>query len=279
MTTATPASRIPEPAGRRRWPWWRATIWGVVSLAVVTGVVIYWLWSSEPTSWQRTREMMSQKPAEEVRELADSLERGVVAKLSHIDPTAQPPPPAPGTATGAADAQGKAPPPPPPDPNAPRTLTITPDAANAWLKTKLPKWLANQKRSMPDEIQQPTVWIDDGRLVLAFRLVTDKFDQVFSAALDAKMTDDGRLSLRAHRVWAGRLPVPFQRVINAMDQRRFGYKTRRFLNDLAGDKGYVVDPVQDVDGRKARLLGFAVKDNGVELTFRVEDTHPRAASE
>ena len=229
---------------RRRWPMVLLVLLGLLAAAAAWA----WLkWSSTPAFWTRTQQTMGTLTAAQRQAIAASLEAKVTAALTKYDPTE--------------------------DPDAPkdRTLEITTAEANAWVQERLPMWLANRGAALPPELSQPTVAVEDGRVVVAARVEAEGLAQVVSVWAKPALDASGMLRLSDVRVRGGELPLPAKGVID-----RFGRHVpadRRPQVDAARQalSGAAVEAVFDPgDDRVVRFTDVDVMEDRVVLTFHHE---------
>jgi len=140
-----------NPAPRRfRWLRW---VLGIFSVLVLLGClavagVVYML-RSEPPERAEQVAVLDQTPPERLASIADAAEGRLVSRLN-----GQPPPPP------SPDA------PPPAEPAEPgqRTVELTEQEVNAWLRVRLPRWMDHQGMQMPSQLSDPLVATEPGRL-------------------------------------------------------------------------------------------------------------------
>ena len=86
--------------------------------------------------------------------------------------------------------------------------TFDTDHINAWLATEL----ENQFRYvLPRGTQDPRVMLQDGKVLVAARYKSKRFDSVISFELHARLTDSPNVvALQVQRLRAGALPIPIR---------------------------------------------------------------------
>jgi hypothetical protein len=280
---------------------------GVLGLAA--GVIL-WLWSTDTQAWKQYQRFMEGTSVEQRSELAESLEMRLMTQLTATQapsssggsggeqaggfagmgggrPVGQrasivpglngpgggmatPGQRAAGEANEAADGPADG------IDGTPRQITITVDEANAWLTTRLGELLAHRGVSLPDEISQPGVAIEDERFVALFRFESEDISQNVSMIFDAEMTDEGGeserdLRFRLHSVKGGRLPLPFDMLVDHF-RARGQEKAKASLEKVAWAlEGEPLEPTFDLDGkRQVRLLDFDLSGDEFVLTVRTE---------
>jgi hypothetical protein len=100
-------------------------------------------------------------------------------------------------------------------------------------------------------------------------------EQWLSAQAHLTIEPRGEAHLRFSNAHAGRLPLPTQRVLDEVQQRRLAPpETVQWLREAFTD-GLRFDPVWRLPGgRRARLLAFAVEDDAITLTLRLHEPEP-----
>lgn len=80
---------------------------------------------------------------------------------------------------------------------------------NGWLALQLQDVYAD---ALPEEIAEPRVAIEEGRLTLGFRARRGGVDTVISADAAVMLTDEGEIAVQLLSVHAGALPLPVMQV-------------------------------------------------------------------
>lgn len=241
-----------------------------VALLCVAGGVGYWLWQSEPAYVTRTRTFLQSKSHGELEQMASSLENRIARQLSGIglgQPTGSPA----GTSGAAADAikgriaggTGDV-----------GTISVSLDEVNAWMAVKLNAWLANQHKTLPDEITEPMVAVRDDKLVLAFRYVSDRLDQVVSLDFTVELQDGQEATIKLLGIRGGKLPLPAGTAAKLMPKTADSDQQGVIEKLAKAFDGMSFDPVANIDAsRKARVIGLALRPDGLDVTVRVESRY------
>ncbi|MBK9188557.1 MAG: hypothetical protein IPM33_06320 [Phycisphaerales bacterium] len=238
---------------RRRW----FVVAGLVLSVTITLVLMGLMLTRGVPIWWRS--VSSDDPR--TRELGESLENGVVRQFSAVRE---------------------------PDPDSPHAWRSKPWAvslhasdANAWVATRLPKWLANQERGVawPGEISEVQIEFADEAVKVGMRVRVRGRDQVLSAEVVPEIRADGSLWMPATWVRVGRLPVPASWVLERA-QEGGGLlpravlelpETREMFDIFLGRRPVVHEAIIGVDdARRVRLLKIVPRDGRLELTARTE---------
>lgn len=237
---------------RRRW---RRVVGVLVALAGVCGVTFALSWSltrGQPAWW---REPAGDAAAQAA--MAQALENGVVSVLS----TARP--------EGAV-----------------WVAHVRTEDANAWLASRLPKWLAAQSPPIvwPREVESVQVGFEDGAIYLGARVRTAGDAHYLSVRVEPELRGDGSLWARATSVRIGRLVLPAGLVLSRAGRASTigsallsGEDLRAALatapqaeaavRALLGGLPVVREPrVRLGDGRTVRLTGVDARDGRLVLT-------------
>lgn len=211
--------------------------------------------AKERPAWWRT--VRRDDPA--TRAAADEVENGIVNLLFSREHSPEP---------------GEASP--------PWRVALSAGDANAWLNAKMPLWIEA-------EFEHPVDWPEDLRevqvdfrgAVIRIGIRVAEKDQVFWAAIEPSIDDQGRLWLPARWAYLGRLPVPVPLVMDRVrrnpeafvpDDFRDLPQTEALFRIFAGEVPAFDEPVVKLsDGRRVRLLGLTALDDGrLILTCRTE---------
>lgn len=258
MTTTpaaqTPAETTPLPPRRMGCQIALLSFIAVLALAALLG---YWAWKSEPDYWQKNQELRKRDNAS-LLQAATELDTRLLAQVSEAGPGEDP----------LANI-GKE-----------RTIFVSTDEINSWLAAKLNDWLINQNVRIPPQVKDMMVAIDGGELVLAFRYDAPEVNQVISATVDVAADDEGDLILNEQGkgtitmsdVHGGRLPLPVNWVVNLLKKNNTAEDKAEQVEKIAQLlKGVPFEPVQEIDQiRQVRLLGYELKDDGIEMRVRTE---------
>ncbi|MEC9373100.1 MAG: hypothetical protein VYC34_04620 [Planctomycetota bacterium] len=157
------------------------------------------------------------------------------------------------------------------------SVAISANEANAWLNTRLPRWVTNRGLGWPESLDQIQAQFNDDKISLGFRILTDDGGQQIVAATVAPMVDDrGSLWLTIDRALAGRLDLPRNWTIARLrewlpEQMMKRESTERVVNALAGDAPLLVDAAIKLDdARQVRILDIRAKDGGLLITCVTE---------
>lgn len=249
----------------RRWKLLRNTFaWagvGVVSLTAAVVITALGMTGRAPTWW---RSIDPSSPAT-VRAGAE-LESSVIEQASRIRPTA------PGFAakpSGSWQSDEWA-------------LRISAAEANAWLNSRLAKWVANGRDGvgLPAEIKQIQVEFDEGEIQVGAKVQQADREQFLSATIQPGLATDGALWTRATWLYAGRFPVPASWVLGEITKAGSGYlpeelrvlpETSTMLRAFSGEVPVLQSPVLGLgDGRRVRLLRIRAEKGVLEVTCRTE---------
>ncbi len=254
-------------------------LFALIAIGILLAVVAWWRWNSTPQYWDEAQAFLGDAENNpRVQAIATSVQQRVLAATNEHDMTlGRNHYVTPVTAQEALDAitvaaiQGA-------DEAArsgiasdgTRWLVLDLREANAWLAVRLEKALANQNDRLPSGIGKPIVAIQDGKLVVAFK--ADQINQVVSAVLDARMTQDGQLHLRLLAVRGGELELPVNFLVNQLRDGIGGQKPpaevvawlQRALD------GFKVDPRHNFDGKDVRLTGLEARGSVIELNYRTD---------
>ena len=239
---------------RRSRKYWFLLIVIIVGVMAVAGRG-YLLFQSVPEHWERRRAFLDTTRPEDLAAMANHVEVQVMKLQSYQGPL-------PGD-TGR-------------DPTK-RHLNMTIDEANAWLTTKLGRWLANRGVKMPEHFSKPTVHVDNGALVVSALWNSPEFPKVVSATLDIEVNEDGMLRIERRSIQWGRLAVPFVFIQEFLGQETSPQR-RELIEDVSRmTNGEPQDPRipyrGDTSSRKMiRLLAIQLDEEAIDLAFRIEET-------
>jgi len=169
-------------------------------------------------------------------------------------------------------------------------VTLDADDANAWLATRLPKWMASGSDPMPwpEDASPPRIAFEEGVLRLGVRLATSGGERVFSATVRPYVGVDGGLWLPAETLHVGRVPIPASWLLDRAEAERHEFvpeewadrpETRALFDIFAGERPVLYDPVFRLDGgRRVRVLGVTTEGGRVRVTCRTERRPPPQAT-
>jgi len=141
---------------------------------------------------------------------------------------------------------------------------------NAWLNTRLPKWLNNQGASpvWPVELSRVLVRFENGVIRLGTHVKRDRAEQIYAATIVLSLAHTERaigaeLWLRTPWLWVGRLPIPSGLIVGRLrgdPSRDLPARlsrlpqTRKFLDALVGDAPILERAALRLeDGRRVRI--------------------------
>ena len=257
-------------AAQRPWTWSRILLWArrasaVASLLLLLALGWFWtLWQTRPASYHEHQRFLAETTPQRRTELAQGLESQLTAALSHTGRHGIDEPIGPKPHAGPDDGT--------------RSLRLPLIEARAWLDQRLRPWAAQHLRiELPPNLRQASVTIEEGQVLLSANVGEAGAEQWLSAQARLTLQPQGSARLHFSNPRAGRLPLPTQRVLDEVQQRRLAPpETVQWLRKAFGD-GLSFDPVWNLPGgRRARLLAFAVEPNAVTLTLRILD--PEAPS-
>ena len=150
-------------------------------------------------------------------------------------------------------------------------------SANAWLNTRLPKWLANQGVEWPEQVHELQVDFRDGAMVVGMSVRLREGDRYLSATLAPSVTDGGPLWMPARWIHIGQLSLPARWALGQAESRAASYlpgdlpETERMFSIFGGDSPMLHEPTIPLgDGRRIRLLRVRTKAGRIEVTCRTE---------
>lgn len=232
-------------------------VWSGICLVGATCIamlIAFALAQEAPSWWNRV-----DRENPDTRRCANDLENGLLTTASQVRPTA------PGTTTSA-----------------PWEFTVSAEDANAWLNTRLPRWLQNQsaKFDWPCEIAQIQVDFNDDRVYLGVQLISGASSQILTATVSPTLID-GALYAPAQSVALGRLPVPKNWFLSTEPSSMVEDRIPKPLRDLPETRGIAAafagrSPVAQTpviklgDGRRVRLLALTPKDGTLHITCCTE---------
>jgi len=260
---------------QRRW-FRRAVLGGLLAIAIVVGGAFYLL-RTPPASWQRYERFKAGHTTKQIEAIAQSLEdalhdlveldlplevRRNAGKASRPTESSHP---------ANRDASEI-------DPtmvriDEVRTLMVTREQLMAIVALRHEQWLESRGYVKPDEIRDVMVDLEDGRMVASFKYEGRGFSQVLSAKFRVNFKEDGTAVVHLESFDAGRLPMPSDR-IGAYLRDKGGSAQAEAAGDwLAKLDNFRFKPVLDdlPHRRRARVLGYRIDGDQIELTLRVQD--------
>jgi len=254
----------------------RVLLVAVLAIGCAAGALFY-LAKSEPAYYQSQQAFIDSTPPEQLEALAEEVEAGfeALANLNiqeaggpgtSLDPgpalNQDDAPPAEATALKPEDVRI----------DTEKTVTLDNDQLAAVVHQRTDQWIKDRGYLMPDEIMDPVVAVDDGRLMMAFRLQSGPFSAVVSGQFTMDILDDGMAELMLERFYVGKLPVPAERLSEHLydltGDRRME-EAGRWLSKLSYMQ---IKPVLEVENRRrVRVTDYKVHDDELELTVRIQD--------
>jgi len=164
----------------------------------------------------------------------------------------------------------------------PWTSELGTTEANAWLSSRLPKWLANQKENFrwPKDVSGVQVEFERSRIMVGAKVSTGAHDQVLSATLEPRLENDGRLFMPATRFNLGRLAIPADWVLDHADKKAGQYiprdlrglpETRDLIAAFTGTQPARSSTLINLgDGRCVRILSLDPLDGKLRVTCQTE---------
>ena len=231
------------------------TFMGGVVLALIAVVLAAFLVGRRPGWWQPVN---SADPGLDA--VGTGVENMVAQEFSRVRPGATAPP--------AADQPWR---------SDEWTIEVTAEQAEAWLNSRLGKWLASRDAALPDGVRQIGIRFEEGRVRLGAAVSIGDGERVLSAVGSPQVGKDGGLWLRGVSVYAGRLPLPPTWISRGggpdwlVRGLRDAPGFEHALKVLAGEAPLAERPVITLgDGRHVRLVSVEVHDGHLTATCRTE---------
>lgn len=243
----------------------------ILVIAVLTALlaISVWLARRNPRHWRQHQVALGMTRPQDRRQLAETFEKNLRAAISHSNSADQSP-----ESTGGDDVDHEV--------NRSghngdiRQLIIHVDQINAWLETKLPTWLSQNKPSLPLNVHGLMVAIDGGKLIVAFRVSSMELDKIVSIFLDLTIIGDPKqpqLQIDIARVMAGKLPIPVDALVKHLGKHNSSVAIDEFLQLLDVINGNKFDPIASVPGNHGhliRLLDLDLTSDMLELEVSIE---------
>jgi hypothetical protein len=208
-------------------------------------IVVAVMWRQfhrEPEFWDKQQALLGSQDPKELAQSAEDFERKI------LNSTAAP---------GESE---------PVEPE--RTIHITCDEVNAWIAVKAKAWAAHQNIQLPAEVQGTMITIEDGHLVIAFRLETPKVQKVVSAPMEVRVLENGFAEVKLLGLRAGDMNVPLWAIPASLAQGG-GRDESAWLEQAQAGIQFL--PVRAIDPyRSLRLTAIAVTADGLDLTVKTE---------
>jgi len=163
-------------------------------------------------------------------------------------------------------------------PGEPWSVQLTASQANAWLNTRLPKWLKNRELGWPEMLTEIQSQFDDDRISLGFRIETDDGAQIVAATVAPVVDQRGALWLTISSTRAGRLDLPrgwtIERLRTWLPEKMTRREaTDRVLKALDGEAPLLGQAVVPLDGgRQVRIRDILATGGNLELRCVTEWT-------
>lgn len=129
---------------------------------------------------------------------------------------------------------------------------FTAEQINGWLAVDLMK---NHPRALPRGVSDPRVAVDPHRLTLACRIRRRGFDGVVTLIVDAYLPEPNVVAIRIHKVRAGLVPLPMDRILDRIGKAARRRDLRIEWRQVDGDPVALVSipPPRDENGRVVRV--------------------------
>lgn len=227
----------------------------VIAFFGALAIVVAWHASGQSPSWWR--QINPRDP--EVVATAETIENAVVNELHRADRPA----------AAVDDGRWR---------TASWGFAITSADANAWLNTRLRRWLENRVDGFdwPIEIEEVQTDFNDNAISIGVKIRDEDDVRWLSARLEPRIDETGALWLEADRVYTGRLAIPTDWVLEQVRSRVEGALAEdddaaALFKALAGETPIMREPVVDLgDGRIVRLLSLTPRRGRLEVICRTE---------
>lgn len=148
--------------------------------------------------------------------------------------------------------------------------------ANAWLATRLPKWLAHEGADLERYCRDAALRFEPGRITLAARLAGPSAERIVLTSFRPRITTSGALHADDVRLGVGRLALPLalgvHRLLPELPQNSdTAQASARIVKNLTS--GQPLTPTATIaldDGRRVRLLDLRVEQDRLLLTCRCD---------
>lgn len=129
---------------------------------------------------------------------------------------------------------------------------FTAEELNGWLAVDL---VENHGGSLPPGVESPRIALETDRLLLGCRYRLGFFHSVLWLEVEPYLTGTNAVAIRLRKVRAGRLPVPMQSVLQAIDAAVRRSELRIEWSQTDGDPVALVSlpPQQDAAGKQFTL--------------------------
>lgn len=149
------------------------------------------------------------------------------------------------------------------------SVSLSEADVNSWLSTRLSGWLASQGTAWPEgKLTPPFVQLRDGVVVVAVGVIDGESERVVSLECVPAIYKGGGLVLTPHRMYVGRLRVPFSQEWFA---RLAGGGDREAMEKFLGERPLADDAVIPVDeARRVRIVKITPRAGRLEVVARTE---------
>lgn len=132
-------------------------------------------------------------------------------------------------------------------------IEITADEVNGWLATVLPEKFPG---TLPPEVSEPRVAIDQDRLHIAARYQTNGISTIVSIELSAFLTDEpNTVAIRIHKVAAGNIPLPLAKYLEQITAEAAKRKVLVRWQEVDGDPLAIVAlPIAEPGDKRAIVV-------------------------
>lgn len=262
----------PDPSRRR---------WVLVRRAVVVGAILFGLGAGvfvlaavhmvgQAPVWWRAAEIDDPRTAD----VAERIERALVNELHRVDRPASEE-----TGEGGGDWISKE-----------WGFSVSARDVNAWLNTRLPRWLENEEPDFdwPESVRELQIDFSGRQIRIGALVDTGEGLRTLWASFRPEIRGDGSLWIVADGAYIGRLPIPPSLVLGQTEARLESFldmklEDREFwsrvIRAAMGGEAMLEDASIGLgDGRRVRLLRIVSRYDRIEVTCRTEWTR-RVASE
>lgn len=229
----------------QRWSARRLTMVLLLALAAIFTIALArgWALANQVPKWWVSAGVMDESSA---ATRAEGVERGVTAALYSHRPDAQE-----------------------------WTVELRSEDANAWMRERLPRWLANRGERWPAGISPPRIQLGDGEITLgvSLREPNDSHERIVSITFQPQITASGALLATGVRAHIGRAPLPGVGGAGSAwaswlpDDWTRGETGQWLAGALAGSRPLLEETVIALeDGRAVSLQALAVEQGRLRLT-------------
>lgn len=168
------------------------------------------------------------------------------------------------------------------------TIPVSSSDANAWLNSRLPRWIRHESETFqwPEQIEELQVEFRDDKILVGVKVRYAESTQFLSATLRPAIREsDGSLWMPAQTVSIGRVRLPASWFLSpqptALAQEQIPEELRELPETqslaavFSGQIPVAQKPIIKLaDGRRVRLLNLTSRDGTLQVTCRTE---PRQA--